>query len=96
MGSLSNPIFLVTSVVFLALTALMGIQAGPSRSWCVQVGLLTGFLYGVVVWGTLTYYFGLDGIDKLILAGSVTVDGIILCLVFQFFWQRHLAHTEAH
>ena len=79
-GSLSDPIFIVCSVLFLVGAVLIGWKTRSAFS-AGEYGAIYGFVYGVIVWGMIGYAYGFDGQTKLIFAGCALVDAVVVCVV---------------
>ena len=87
---LSDPVFLVATLLFIFLAAVIASYLSTPFS-AMEIGGIYGFVYGVVVWGMLGYAYGFDGQAKLLFAGSSIVDGVVLCTVLQIVlrkWMR--------
>ena len=92
-ASLNDPIFLVATLLFIALAGMIAYHLTTPYS-AMEIGAIYGFVYGVVVWGMLGYAYGFDGQAKLLFAGSSIVDGLVLCTVLQIALRRWV-HKEA-
>jgi len=87
LGSFDDPMFLVPTILFVVLAFL--IAGRMATAWfAAEIGTLYGYLYGVVVWGSLGYAYGFDGRTKLLFAGCALVDGAVLVTVLQIILRR--------
>ena len=82
-----HPLYLATTLVFLAALAPVAMRARTPGA-AAERGAMLGFFFGVAVWGSLAFYFDLSASQKLFHAGGIIVDGLWLGTLGQVVFRR--------